>query len=198
MQTDIFTKINNGLYLYKTQFLDIDTKELNNILTNSLNWDTYEIKIFGKKILSPRLTAWYGDEQCVMKYSGLTFYPTPFTTELLYIKSEIENLTQHKFNCVLANLYRDGTDSMGWHADDEKETSINPVIASYSLGAERVFQLKHNITKERIDIPLVNNSLLVMAGELQHYWKHQIPKSKKIAEPRINLTFRYIEKNLYI
>lgn len=194
----MYTKINNGLYLLKEDFLDTHTLNLENVLTNSLLWNTYEIKIFGKKILSPRLTAWYGDEQCVMKYSGLTFYPIPFTKELLYIKSEIENLTQHKFNCVLANLYRDGNDSMGWHADDEKETGINPVMASYSLGTERVFQLKHNISKERIDIPLKNNSLLVMAGEMQHYWKHQIPKSKKVNQLRINLTFRYIEKNLYI
>jgi hypothetical protein len=112
----------------------------------------------------------------------------------MLIKSRIEKGSNEKFSCVLMNYYRDSRDSMGWHADDEKELGKNPAIASVSFGATRSFQLKHNnrIDQKKIDIPLTNGSLLLMKGPTQHFWKHQIPKSTKLLSPRINLTFRLI------
>jgi alkylated DNA repair dioxygenase AlkB len=98
-----------------------------------------------------------------------------------------------EFNSVLLNLYRDGNDSISWHTDAEKELGINPVIASVNFGAERIFQLRHIETNERIDIPLKHGSLLIMQGELQHFWQHQVPKTKKVNSERINLTFRVIK-----
>ena len=119
-------------------------------------------------------------------------HPKPWTEELMLLKAKIEALTNSSYNSVLANLYRDGKDSNGWHSDDEKELGENPTIASLSLGSSRVFQLKHKATGERRNILLESGSLLIMSGELQKNWKHQIPKKSKIFEPRINLTFRKI------
>ena len=106
------------------------------------------------------------------------------------IKKKVEKISESSFNACLANLYRDGKDSNGWHADNEKELGKNPIIASLSFGATRTFKLKHLQTNEKIDIELTTGSLLIMGGEMQHYWKHQIPKTKKFKAPRINLTFR--------
>ncbi|NCA20626.1 MAG: alpha-ketoglutarate-dependent dioxygenase AlkB, partial [Crocinitomicaceae bacterium] len=125
-------------------------------------------------------------------YSGKTLETHPFTEELLELKSLIEEASHQEFNCVLVNLYRDGKDSNGWHSDNETELGKNPAIASLSLGAIRRFDLKHNTTKEKISIELNHGSLLIMKGEMQHFWKHQIAKTTKVSTPRINLTFRYI------
>ena len=119
--------------------------------------------------------------------------PHPWTKELLEIKAVIEPVCEVVFNSVLLNLYRDGNDSISWHTDAEKELGKNPLIASVNFGAERKFQIRHNQTQEIIDIHLKHGSLLVMKGELQHFWKHQVPKQKKITEERINLTFRVIK-----
>lgn len=130
-------------------------------------------------------------------YSGKKLRVNPFTPELDILKNKILHfLREHgipaEFNSVLANLYRDGRDSNGWHADNEKELGQNPLIASLSLGAERRFDLRHNLTGEKISMPLTSGSLLVMGGELQHFWKHQVAKSTRALAPRINLTFRFI------
>jgi alkylated DNA repair dioxygenase AlkB len=111
----------------------------------------------------------------------------------LEIKSLIEPVCEVEFNSVLLNLYRDGNDSISWHTDAEKELGINPIIASVNFGAERKFQIRHNNTNEIHDIILKHGSLLIMRGELQHFWKHQVPKQKKITKERINLTFRVIK-----
>lgn len=157
-------------------------------------WRQDKIKLFGKEILQPRLTALFGEEGKTYKYSGLEMFPTPFPDELKKVKNKCEEESSGiKFNVCLANLYRDGNDSMGWHADDERELRERPVIASLSLGAERLFHLKHKNNKTlKHKTRLQHGSLLIMKGETQEFWKHQLPKSRKIVSPRINLTFRKI------
>jgi alkylated DNA repair dioxygenase AlkB len=142
----------------------------------------------------PRLTAFYGDVQKPYSYSGIVMTPVEWNEELLFIKEKIETAINIHFTSVLLNFYRDGKDSMGWHADDEKELGENPVIASVSFGETRVFQMKHRKRKDvtKRNIPLTNGSLLLMQGTTQHFWLHQIPKTTKQLSPRINLTFRVI------
>jgi alkylated DNA repair dioxygenase AlkB len=162
-------------------------------LISEIDWKQYQIKIFGKTLDQPRLTAYYGEDHPYYAYSNIKLQPIPFTPILLSIKNKIETLTLEKFNGVLLNYYRNGDDSMGWHADDEKELGTNPVIASLSFGASRNFQLQHSLDKSisKATIVLNDASLLIMKGVTQHFWKHQIPKQKNTG-PRINLTFRKI------
>ena len=163
-------------------------------LYNEIQWQQDSIKVYGKNYLQPRLTALYGNEGKPYSYSNILMQPHPWNALLTYIKEEVETLCQEKFTTVLLNLYRDGKDSNGWHADNEKELGRSPVIASVSFGAERSFHLQHNSIKEaKQKIILEHGSLLIMKGETQHFWKHQIPKTAKPMEPRINLTFRNIK-----
>ena len=156
-------------------------------------WQQDDIKVFGKIYPQPRLTALYGTEGRSYTYSGITMYPNPFTPDLFSILAQIETEIQEKFNAVLINLYRNGNDSNGWHSDDEKELGENPGIASVSFGAQRYFHLKNkNNLKETFKLTLEHGSLLLMAGATQHYWQHQLPKTKMVQDPRINLTFRKI------
>ncbi len=167
---------------------------LMNALQEEIPWKQEHIKLFGKTHPTPRLTAWHGDTHCVYKYSGVVNQPFPWTPSLLTIKTRIESLSNGAtFNCVLLNFYRDGSDKMGWHSDDEKELGPNPSIASVSFGATRRFDFKHKTeARNKFSIHLESGSLLLMQGEMQHHWLHQIPTQKRIQEPRINLTFRYI------
>lgn len=161
------------------------------IIKDQTNWQHDDITVFGKTYKQPRLTALYGDTKQTYSYSNITMHPEAFTSNLLDIKSKVEKFSDEKFNTLLVNLYRDGNDSNGWHADNEKELGINPVIASVSFGEERPFHFKHRRLKnERHKLNLEHGSLLLMKGEMQHYWLHQIAKTKKKVEPRINLTFR--------
>ncbi|MEL6812996.1 MAG: alpha-ketoglutarate-dependent dioxygenase AlkB [Bacteroidota bacterium] len=155
-------------------------------------WQEDDIKLFGKVYKQPRLTALHGEDGKSYSYSGITMYPRKFTPLLQTLKEKVETTTHHMFTTVLLNLYRDGNDSNGWHSDDEKELGNNPVIASVSLGAKRYFQLKHKEHKSTYKLLLEHGSLLLMKGSTQHFWLHQLPKSKKVTEPRINLTFRTI------
>ena len=148
--------------------------------------------VFGRPVKVPRLMCWYGDPDASYTYSGVKHDPLPWTETLNSVRRHVEQICRHPFNSVLANLYRDGRDSMGWHADNEKELGINPVIASFSLGDERLFRLSHNKTKEKLDIVLGHGDLLIMAGALQHHWRHSVPKTKQPKMRRINLTFRQI------
>ncbi len=152
-------------------------------------WEQSKIRLFGKHIPIPRLNAWYGDTGYT--YSGTSFEASAWTAELLAIKHKIEQTSKLTLNSVLANLYRDGNDSMGWHSDDEKSLGIKPQIASLSLGASRRFVLrdKKNKTQKR-EIVLTNGSLLLMLGNTQLNWQHSLPKSTRVRNPRINLTFR--------
>ena len=159
----------------------------------SIPWEEREIMMFGKPVPQPRLTAWFGDGDEPYTYSGLTLQPHPWSQALKEIKEKCEDIAGVKFNSMLANLYRDGNDSVSWHSDDEPELGTNPTIASISLGAERRFDLRHKLTKETIKKNLSSGSLILMSGSLQHHWIHQIAKTKRVSEPRINLTFRVIK-----
>ena len=163
-------------------------------LLNDINWQQDKIRIFGKEVNLPRLTAWYGDPGKSYTYSGITMNPDLWSLNLLAIKERIEETVQVNFNSVLANLYRNGQDYVSWHSDDEKELGKNPTIASISFGATRRFLLRHKSNKnlETVDLSLGHGSLLIMKGSIQHYWKHQVPKTAKVKTERINLTFRVI------
>ena len=162
---------------------------------HDLDWETGFITIFGKTHQIPRLQAWYADNEVEYTYSGKKLQRHNWNNLLLEIKEKIENITSFKFNSVLANLYRDGNDSMGLHSDDEKELGKNPVIASLSLGETREIYFKHKNKKLNLVIPQASGQLLLMYGKTQQYWKHEIKKTKKIKKPRINLTFRNIITN---
>lgn len=163
-------------------------------LKNTIPWQQDQIVVFGKKYEQPRLTALFGNEGKPYSYSNISMQPHPWNSILLTIKSQIEAITNTTFTTVLLNLYRDGKDSNGWHADNEKELGENPVIASLSLGAKRFFHLKHNFIKnQKQKILLEPGSLLIMEGTTQHFWKHQIAKTTQPTGPRINLTFRIIK-----
>ena len=181
--------------VYYPNFLDKDPADTYfNSLLKKLQWEQYSVKLFGKTIPQPRLTALYALNSEPYSYSGLKLEPLIFTKELKTIYSDIVKITGSTFTHCLANLYRDGNDSMGWHSDDEKELGENPVIASLSLGAVRNFQLKHKTNSElKYALKLEHGSLLIMKGNTQEFWKHQLPKTKKSLEPRINLTFRTIK-----
>ena len=162
---------------------------------HDINWETGFIKIFGKTHQIPRLQAWYADNEIEYTYSGKKLQRHDWNSLLLEIKEKIENITSFKFNSVLANLYRDGNDSMGLHSDYERELGKKPVIASLSLGETREIYFKHKNKKFNLIIPQASGQLIVMHGKTQEYWKHEIKKTKKIKKPRINLTFRNIITN---
>lgn len=174
-----------------------DEKEADAIfdqLKTTIPWQQDNIRVFGKTHPQPRLTALFGNEGKSYAYSNIKMQPHPWNPILQKIKSQIETVIDINFSTVLLNLYRDGKDSNGWHADNEKELGSNPIIASVSFGSERVFQLKHNsISGLKQNILLENGSLLIMKGTTQQYWKHQIPKTTKPIGSRINLTFRVIK-----
>ncbi|MCC7534261.1 MAG: alpha-ketoglutarate-dependent dioxygenase AlkB [Bacteroidia bacterium] len=185
-------KVKDGEYLYiPNYFSENECVYIFTTLLEEIRWKQEPIQLFGKKVLTPRLTAWYGEKSYA--YSGRIFHPQAWTNTLIEIKKRIEKTIPINFNSVLLNRYRNGNDSVAWHADNEKELGINPVIASVSFGATRNFKLRHLQTKETIELLLSNGSLLIMQGALQHHWQHQIPKTKKIVGERINLTFRVIQ-----
>lgn len=184
---------NAELIYYPEYFGTEEANQYYNELLLQTNWQQDDIKVFGKTYQQPRLTALYGDSGKPYSYSNITMYPKIFTPLLEKIKTKIQQVSEHSFNTVLLNLYRDGKDSNGWHADNEKELGKNPVIASVSFGETRPFHFKHRTIKtESHKLNLTHGSLLIMKGEMQHYWLHQIAKTKKPIAPRINLTFRYI------
>ena len=161
-------------------------------LFHHIPWRQDPITVFGKTHLQPRLTSLHAHTLDSYSYSGIVMTPQPMTQTLQCIENRIYQLCDESFTTVLLNLYRDGKDSNGWHADDEAELGKNPVIASLSLGAPRFFHLRHNQAKQRYKLLLEHGSLLLMGGETQHHWKHQVAKTAKKVGPRINLTFRKI------
>ena len=180
------------LFLIKQFYPQEAADRLFATLIKSLDWQEEEIFIFGRRVKVPRLMCWYGDPEACYTYSGVKHEPLPWTETLRSIRLRVEHCCGHTFNSVLANLYRDGRDSMGWHADKEKELGTNPVIASLSLGDERLFCISHNKAGHKLDIALGHGDLLVMAGTLQHHWRHSVPKTRQPKTERINLTFRKI------
>lgn len=162
-------------------------------LLDRIEWQEDTVKVFGKTYLQPRLTALYANNKNPYSYSNLILYPKDFTKELTQIKDQIEQVVQTNFTSCLANLYRNGQDSNGWHADNEKELGDQPIIASVTFGAERIFHFKHRHQPHlKNKLVLNHGSLLVMKGHTQTNWLHQLPKTKKNIGKRINLTFRII------
>lgn len=181
------------VYFYP-DFLSLEeSDEFYSALLNEVPWKQEPIKIYGKEIMQPRLTAWYADEGKSYTYSGITMQAFNWTNSLLRIKEKAERVSGHPFNSALINYYRNGNDSMGWHRDNEKELGVNPTIASVSLGATRTFKLRnYQNKKDLVSFELNKGSLLTMLGETNHAWEHAIPKTTKVNSGRINITFRFV------
>ncbi|WP_424001417.1 alpha-ketoglutarate-dependent dioxygenase AlkB family protein [Maribacter sp. IgM3_T14_3] len=163
-------------------------------LLHKIPWKSDEAVIYGKRIVTKRKVAWYGDMPYAYTYSNTTKYALNWTNELLELKESIERTTGEKFNSCLLNLYHNGNEGMAWHSDAEKDLVKNGAIASLSLGAERRFLFRHKLTDEKRELLLEHGSLLVMKGATQSNWLHRLPPTKRITDPRINLTFRTIDK----
>jgi len=185
-------KLPNAELIYIPQFYSTEKSDLYfKIIETETNWQHDDITVFGKTYKQPRLTALYGESDQPYSYSNIVMHPEPFTNTLQEIKDNVASISNFNFNTLLINLYRDGNDSNGWHADNEKELGEKPIIASLSFGEERPFHFKHRTIKtQRHKLILEHGSLLIMKGEMQQYWLHQIAKTKKQIKPRINLTFR--------
>ena len=190
----IYFNVPDAEIVYYPHFINVIQSDLLfQELLQSIPWQQDAIKVFGKVHEQPRLTALFGNEGKSYSYSNIKMQPHSWNTVLLDLKQKVAAVSETDFTTVLLNLYRDGKDSNGWHADNEKELGNNPAIASLSFGAERHFHLQHNKDKSlKLKILLEHGSLLVMKGATQHFWKHQIPKTAKPIGSRINLTFRSI------
>ncbi|BFI96967.1 MAG: alpha-ketoglutarate-dependent dioxygenase AlkB [Rhodanobacter sp.] len=169
-------------------------------LRQAIAWETHRIRLFGREVASPRLSCWIGDAGAAYTYSRNRFEPQPWPMTLAALRPRIEQVCGARFNSVLANLYRDGNDAMGWHSDDEPELGAQPVIASLSLGAERRFRLRRRRARgepaqpgDTLELTLPHGSLLRMAGDTQRLYKHDLPRVRHLAEARINLTFRRVD-----
>lgn len=168
--------------------------DLEKIAFKNINWKQDWINFFGKRNPLPRLTSWYGDSGKTYTYSGIKSKPNEWNKGLLYIKEAIEECIGERFNSVLLNWYRDGSDSLSWHSDNEKELGVDPTIASASFGATRDFLVRRkDDNSKRLAFKLKHGSLLVMMGEMQRFWEHAIPKRKSLMQSRFNLTFRQID-----
>ena len=163
-----------------------------NYLLKDIAWQHDQALIYGKRIITKRKVAWYAEQPFEYTYSKITKRALPWTDELLQLKSLIETESGERFNSCLLNLYHNGTEAMAWHSDAEKDLVKNGAIASLSFGAERKFSLRHKKTKEKISLLLEHGSLLLMTGVTQTYWQHCMPPTKRVIEPRVNLTFRSI------
>ncbi len=173
-----------------------DAVAYTDILLNEIQWKNDEAVIFGRHIITKRKAAWYGDEEYAYTYSNRTKYALPWTDALLELKSIAEETTGVVYNSCLLNLYHNGDEAMAWHSDDEKELIKSGTIGSMSFGAERKFMFRHKRTGETISIMLENGSLLTMKDNTQDNWLHRITKSVKVKTPRVNLTFRMMNKSV--
>jgi alkylated DNA repair dioxygenase AlkB len=184
---------NDALDWRTAKWKELTSEQLAAIRFANILWKQDSIKLYGKIIPLPRLTAWYGDSGKSYTYAGIKSEPNEWNKGLLYLKQEAERLADVEFNSVLLNWYRDGEDYLNWHADDEKELGLNPVIGSVNFGETRDFLLRRNVdASQKITLPLKHGTLLVMRGELQHHWQHSVPKRKRVNGSRFNLTFRRI------
>ena len=181
----------DGSAIFTPDFLDAaSADQLFTDIEATTPWESVEIVVFGRRVKEPRMSAWVNVDGRPYVYSGTARHAHPFTQTLDHLRLLVEGRTGHTFNSALVNLYRNGDDSLGWHADDEPENGREPIIASISFGAIRRFDLRHRETKETIKIDLTSGSLLVMSGATQHKWVHQVPRQRKVRVPRINVTFR--------
>ncbi len=184
----------NDEILYFPRFLVADEADSYfEKLLAEVEWTQEEIRLYGKQHSVPRLTAWYGDPGASYTYSGIKNEPLAWTDTLLEILLRVEDATSIHFNSVLLNRYRSGTDSLSWHADDEPELGQDPVIASVSLGATRLFALRsRDEPQKKSAVYLEHGSLLVMKGDTQRRFQHSVPKERRVTGERVNLTFRVI------
>lgn len=184
--------VDGELLLWRRIDLGVEAERLLRELIDESAWRQERITVYGKSYLQPRLSAWHGDRG--YRYSGIRLEPAPWTPLLAALRQCIETLTECEFNSVLLNYYRDHNDSMGMHADDERDLGARPAIASLSLGARREFRLKHRTRHDlpAVRLPLTSASLLLMRGATQRFWKHGIPRQRAACGPRVNLTFRFI------
>ena len=179
-------------YYFPVVFSEESSAVFFKALLDEIPWQQDEVKVFGKTYITSRKTAWYADGDLSYTYSGVKKQALSWTPTLLIIKEKVERVCGIKFNACLLNLYHHGEEGMGWHSDDEPELGQFPEIASVSFGAQRRFDFKHQSLPDKISVVLENGSLLWMRGACQRYWKHALPKTKKVKEMRINLTFRNI------
>lgn len=177
---------------YGTVFSQSQANHYYQVLFDSIEWRNDEAVMFGKRIITKRKVAWYGDIPFEYSYSNTTKKASPWTPELLELKKITEEKTGETYNSCLLNLYHDGSEGMAWHSDAEKDLKKNGAIGSLSFGAERKFAFKHKETKETVSVILAHGSLLVMKGTTQSNWLHRLPPTKMVLKPRINLTFRTI------
>lgn len=192
----ILLPLPDGEVQYDSTFLNLaDADRYYHTLLQEIDWRQEQITIFGKQMDQPRLIAWHGDSGKSYSYSHLNLSPSPWTPTLIEIQNQLQTYTGIRFNSVLLNLYRTGTDSMGWHSDDEPELGPEPIIASISLGAIRRFRFRHRHDKQipSQGIDLTPGSLLLMRGATQANWQHALPKTARTVSPRINLTYRVIQ-----
>lgn len=188
----LITNIDNGLNVtHHPNWLNTADELFEHCL--SCQWQSETIKMFGKEIVVPRKIFWMADEGINYQYSGISHLPIPWTENIFSVKQQIEDVSGTVFNSVLGNYYRDGNDYMGWHSDNEKELGKDPIIASISLGATRKFVFKHKQTSEKHEYDLQHGDLLIMGERVQTAWNHALPKTKKVTQPRINLTFREVK-----
>ena len=188
----------DGIALYyKKAIPENQIKPIFDELLNHISWENERVVMFGKEIITKRKVAFHSDSSIAYTYASRTKIGLPWKETLIILKNIVESITNEKYNACLLNLYHNGEEAMGWHCDNEKEIVPNSSIASLSIGASRKFSFKHKATKETISIQLENGSLLEMKEAIQQHWWHALPKSKKITESRINLTFRqmYVPKN---
>jgi len=183
------------VYYYGKLFSQKDADHYLQMLLANVDWRNDEAIIFGKKVITKRKVAWYGDKRFEYTYSKITKLALPWTNELLQIKSFTEERTGETFNSCLLNLYHNGEEGMAWHSDGETDLKKNGTIASLSFGAERKFAFKHKQSKEKVELVLEHGSLLIMKGTTQDHWLHRLPPTKQISKARVNLTFRTIVQN---
>ena len=187
--------IDDALLLEYPQIVDsAEATQMFETLIANILWQQEHLRIAGKLRAIPRLQCWMGDRTSEYGYSGVRLTPCPWHETVKVIHDRVADLSGTTFNSVLINYYRNGQDSVAWHADDESELGESPVIASVSLGAERIFELKqkHQTPAKKYKLPLRHASLLIMGGTMQQHWLHQLPKVQGLKEARINLTFRNI------
>lgn len=199
MNTQIQNPINilphDGTVLYYGKiFNETESDFYMSNLFATIEWKNDEAKLFGKHFITKRKAAWYGDQPFAYSYSNTTKYALTWTKELLQIKQTVEKQLKMSFNSCLLNLYHDGQEGMAWHSDDEKALHRESGIASVSFGATRKFAFKHKTDKTTVAIVLEPGSLLLMKDKTQTNWFHRLPKSTKVTQPRINLTFRNIRE----
>lgn len=182
------------VYYYPGFISGSRTTELFRELQESIAWEHDKVRMFGKEITTKRKVGWYGDQPYTYHYSGVSRRARPFTEGLRELRDKASALARQEFNSCLLNLYHDGSEGMSWHRDNEKELLPGGCIASYSFGASRRFVFRHRDSKEKVELYLEDGSLLLMQGMVQQAWEHRLPPTKKVNDPRINLTFRFIRE----